>query len=155
MHDITDNESVMQEAERLLEEGDPQVARSILAPYVAQRVPAALFLYSSVSAPGEGIEAFERRSFEMLSEAAELGHAPAITALAKCFDTGDRVEQDCQRAAILFEQAAACGHPQAKLYHGLNLFYGSNGIRADRKEAIRLLLEAEAEGVQDERTSLS
>lgn len=108
MHDITDTESVMQEAERLLEEGDPQVARSILAPYVAQRVPAALFLYSSVSAPGEGIEAFERRSFEMLSEAAELGHAPAITALAKCFDTGDRVEQDCQRAAILFEQAAAC-----------------------------------------------
>lgn len=155
MHDITDTESVMQEAERLLEEGDPQVARSILAPYVAQRVPAALFLYSSVSAPGEGIEAFERRSFEMLSEAAELGHAPAITALAKCFDTGDRVEQDCQRAAILFEQAAACGHSQAKLYHGLNLFYGSNGIRADRKDAIRLLQEAEAEGVQDERTSLS
>lgn len=155
MHDITDTESVIREAERLLEEGDPQVARSILAPYVAQRVPAALFLYSSVSAPGEGIEAFERRSFEMLSEAAELGHVPAITALAKCFDTGDRVEQDCQRAAILFEQAAACGHPQAKLYNGLNLFYGSNGIRADRKEAIRLLREAEAEGVQDERTSLS
>lgn len=136
MHDITDTESVIPEAERLLDEGDPQVARSILA-------------------PGEGIEAFERRSFEMLSEAAELGHVPAITALAKCFDTGDRVEQDCQRAAILFEQAAACGHPQAKLYHELNLFYGSNGIRADRKDAIRLLQEAEAEGVQDERTSLS
>lgn len=154
MHDITDTESVIREAERLLDEGDPQVARSILAPYVAQRVSAALFLYSSVSAPGEGIEAFERRSFEMLSEAAELGHVPAITALAKSFDTGDRVEQDCQRAAILFEQAAACGHPQAKLYHGLNLFYGSNGIRADLKEAIRLLQEAEAEGVQDERTAL-
>lgn len=77
MHDITDTESAIREAERLLDEGDPQVARSILAPYVAQRVPAALFLYSSVSAPGESIEAFERRSFEMLSEAAELGHVPA------------------------------------------------------------------------------
>lgn len=154
MHDFTDTESVIREAERLLDEGDPQVARSILAPYVAQRVPAALFLYSAVSAPGEGIEAFERRSFEMLREAAELGHVPAITALAKCFDTGDRVEQDCQRAAALFEQAAACGHPQAKLSHGLNLFYGSNGIKPDRKEAMRLLQEAEAEGVQDERTAL-
>lgn len=154
MHDFTDTESVIREAERLLDEGDPQVARSILAPYVAQRVPAALFLYSAVSAPGEGIEAFERRSFEMLREAAELGHVPAITALAKCFDTGDRVEQDCRRAATLFEQAAACGHPQAKLYHGLNLFYGSNGIKPDRKEAMRLLQEAEAEGVQDERTAL-
>ncbi|OEC42316.1 hypothetical protein A7D27_12120 [Pseudomonas sp. 1D4] len=154
MHDAIDTESVIREAERLLGEGDPQVARSILAPYVAQRVPAALFLYSSVSAPGEDIEAFERRSYEMLSEAAELGHVPAITALAKCFDIGDRVEQDCQRAAILFEQAAACGHPQAKLYHGLNLFYGSNGIKPDRKEAIRLLQEAEVEGVQDERTAL-
>lgn len=154
MHDFTDTESVIREAERLLDEGDPQVARSILAPYVAQRVPAALFLYSAVSAPGEGIEAFESRSFEMLREAAELGHVPAITALAKCFDTGDRVEQDCQRAAALFEQAAACGQPQAKLYHGLNLFYGSNGIKPDRKEAMRLLQEAEAEGVQDERTAL-
>ncbi|MGA4636686.1 tetratricopeptide repeat protein [Pseudomonas solani] len=154
MTDTPDTESAMREAERLLNAGELRRTRSLLAPYIQCRVPAALFLSSLFSDPGEGTEAFECRHIELLSEAAELGHAPAMNMLAQYLEVGDMLEQDGDRAAMLFERAAGLGHPEAKLFHGLNLFYGSNGIGMDKEKAVRLLQEAEAEGVVDDRTSL-
>ncbi|WP_350446293.1 hypothetical protein ABS648_17215 [Pseudomonas solani] len=154
MTDTPDTESAMREAERLLNAGELRRARSLLAPYIRRRVPAALFLSSLFSDPGEGAEAFECRHIELLSEAAELGHAPAMNMLAQYLEVGDMLEQDGDRAGGVFARAAGLGHPEAKLFHGLNLFYGSNGVGMDKEKAVRLLQEAEAEGVVDDRTSL-
>ncbi len=57
-----------------------------------------------------------------------MGYAPAIYSLAVCYDLGDLVTRDADKASLLFKQAAELGHSKAKLNHGLDLFYGSNGI---------------------------
>lgn len=137
-------------ATSLVEQGKLKKALVVLQPLLHADDPEALFLYSTFSIRGSETAAeFERRSFNLLHRSAALGFAPAIYALGCCYETGDLVDADPVQASTLFRQAADMGHSKGKFRHGLNLYYGTNGIEKHSSEGLRLIRAAAAEGVED------
>lgn len=146
---------VLEKAKQLIEVGECRKAYKLLEPLVDEGMPEAQFLYSTFSiSKKESIEQFEERSISLLQSASNAGYAPAMYALAVCYDTGDIVASDANKASSLYREAAEAGHPKAKLSHGLNLFYGSNGIKKDEENGLVLIKQALAEGVEGAMESL-
>jgi TPR repeat protein len=142
--------NVVEKARELIEMGNFESALELLRPLIESKNPSALFLYSMFSLSAtETEEAFEKRSIECLQIAAAAGYAPACYALGACLEVGDMIEKDSVRAACLFQQASDAGYSNAKFRHGLNLYYGSNGVEEDKKRAMSLIHQAENDGVQD------
>lgn len=113
-------------------------------------VPEALFLYSTFSLAEKESEAeFERRSFDLLRRSAGFGYAPAMYALGSCYETGDLVEADPEHAALLFKSAAENGYAKAKFRHGLNIYFGSNGVSKNITQGLELIKSAAQDGVED------
>lgn len=143
--------SIIADAKLKMKDGRYGDAYGVLKPLIEARIPEALFLYSTFS-PSEEMETddeFEDRSIYLLTEAAKLGYLPAIYALGVCYDNGDLVGADKNRAAILYEEAAKAGYAKAKFRHGLNCFYGSFGIKEDKNFGMNLIEQAASEGVAD------
>jgi TPR repeat protein len=137
-------------AQAKAELGNFRDAYEVLRPLLDREVPAALFLYSTFSVAGSESEAeFERRSLDLLRRAADLGHPAALYALGACYEVGDLVEADPQRAALLLKAAAEMGHPKATFRHGLNIYYGSNGMLRSEQAALPLIRAAAKEGVPE------
>ena len=142
--------SVIQRAGEMIDVGDCQSAYKLLAPLLAAQNPEAQFLYATFSISGmETVEEFEARSISLLQAASDAGYAPAMYALAVCYDAGDMVGRDSIRASVLYKKAAEAGNPKAKLSHGLDLFYGSNGMPKDEQRGLILIKQAMAENVDD------
>ena len=137
-------------AQREAELGKFRDAYETLRPLLAREVPEALFMYSTFSVAGSESEAeFERRSLDLLRRAADLGYAPALYALGACYEVGDLVEADPQRAAVLLKDAAEKGYPKAKFRHGLNVYYGSNGMPRSEQSGLVLIRAAANEGIPE------
>jgi len=135
--------ALIEQSRREMDGGAYSKAYKILAPLVDRKIPEALFLYSTFSISDiETDDEFERRSFRLLTESADLGYAPAIYALGVCYDAGDLIEKNPLIAAKLFKKAAELGHCEAKLNYGLDLFYGSNGIPRDKEMGIEFVRQA-------------
>lgn len=148
MVDMT-TKKIIEQARNMIEIGECGEAYKLLSPLLVKKIPEALFLYSTFSISGTETDAqFEKRSAYLLQTAAEAGYAPAIYALAVCYDNGDLVDADEEKAAFLYKRAAESGHAKAKLYHGLNLFYGSNGMPEDKHQGLILIKEAAADHVE-------
>lgn len=58
------------------------------------------------------------------------------------------MDKDTVQASALYKNAAAAGLPKAKLFHGLDLFYGSNGIKKDEKQGLALIMQAAEDNVE-------
>lgn len=139
---------VIQKAREMIEVGECRKAYKLLAPLLAEKNPEAQFLYAKFSISGtESVEDFEARSISLLQASSAAGYAPAMYALAACYDSGDLVARDAVRASMLYEKAAEAGYPKAKLSHGMNLFYGANGIRKNEEHGLALIEQAIAENV--------
>jgi TPR repeat protein len=139
---------ILQKAKQKLKMGDCKNAYLLLEPLLSQKNPEALFLYSTFSLHDmETDSQFEVRSINLLKEASEAGYAPATYALAVCYEYGDLIEQNCILAATLYKKAAEAGYSKAKLDHGLNLFYGSNGIPKEKHLGLTLIKQAILERV--------
>jgi TPR repeat protein len=144
-----ENTVVLGKAMQLIEVGECQKAYKLLAPLLDEGMPEAQFIYSTFSVSGEeSIEQFEKRSISLLELASNAGYAPAMYALATCYDAGDIVARDEGKASSLYRKAAELGYPKAKLSHGLNLFYGSNGVIKNQENGLCLMKEALTEGVE-------
>ncbi|MFG6448908.1 tetratricopeptide repeat protein [Roseateles sp. BYS180W] len=142
--------AAISEAQRKIESGKFREAYEVLRPLLETEVPDALFLYSTFSLAGTESEAeFEKRSFELLERAADLGHAPALYALGVCYEVGDLVEANPIYAATLLKAAAEMGHAKAKFCHGLNLYHGSNGVPRSEGAGLALVRAAAQDGVED------
>ncbi|MDO3618087.1 hypothetical protein Q3O97_19780 [Ralstonia pseudosolanacearum] len=139
----------IEQAWQLVDNGDIRKAYELLAPLLAEGVPAAEFLYSRFSfSDVESIDQFEARSIRLLRSASAAGYAPALHALAVHYDMGDMVNRDPCEASRLFRAAAEAGHPKAMLAHGLDLFYGSNGMVKNEERGLFLVGRAADEGVE-------
>lgn len=139
---------ILKQARDAIEVGDCGMAHSLLLPLLAQQNPEAQFLYSTFSlSEMETVEEFEARSVSLLQAASDAGYAPAMYALAVCLDSGDMVSRDVIQASALYKKAAEAGYPKAKLSHGLDLFYGSNGMPKDERRGTILIEQAVAENV--------
>lgn len=107
---------------------DYSSAEILLKPYLDQADPFALYYAASFSRPSESVEDFEKRHISQIQLASDKGYPPAIHKLAVCYDAGDFVSCDEEKAANLFEIAAKKGHPHSQWIHGNDLLYGNNGV---------------------------
>lgn len=143
------NYEILKHAQELLDSGDCESALKSLQPLLEIGDAEALFLYSTFSVASlESEIEFERRGVQCLQLASQAGFLSALYALGVCYDLGDLIEPDSEKAAILFRKSAEAGYPKAKLNHGLNLYYGSNGIVEDKIQALSLIRQAANEGVE-------
>jgi TPR repeat protein len=142
------DDDVFLKAARIIESGDCSQAYRLLKPYIEQGRAEAIFLFSKFSRESETDDEFERRSLECLERAAAANYPPALYALGVCYDLGELTVRDPLKAARLFESAASGGYAKAKLSHGLNLYYGSNGVAKDVNAGLELIRAAAADGVQ-------
>lgn len=148
--DNLDSQKAIRQATEMIEIGKCEKAYEILKPLLLQKNSEAIFLYSQFSlSKMETEEEFEKRSVALLQIAARAGFPPAIYALAVCYDTGDLQEKDASLASELFLKAAEAGYSKAKLSHGLNLYYGSNGITKNHVLGLKFIRQAVDEKVED------
>ena len=149
MDDVT-KAQIISDAHSKADLGKFREAYEVLRPLLDRSVPEAIFLYSTFSvADVESETEFERRSLDLLTRAADLGYAPALYALGVCYEVGDLVESDPSFAAALLRSAAEKGYPKADFRHGLNVYYGSNGMPRDEKSGLALIRVAAKAGVQN------
>jgi TPR repeat protein len=149
MADISIEEAI-DRAKSLINEGEFIAALSILNPMLEKKVPEAQFLYSTFGITSlETVEQFEDRSINILTELSRSAYPPAMYALACCYENGDRVDRDSERAAALYKRAAELGFPSAIFRHGLNVYYGSNGITKDESHGLNLIRKASCLGVEE------
>lgn len=99
------------QAKVFMERGEYSDALQALLPLIEAKDPEAIFLASTFSVgDSESEEDFEVRSFKMLKESAELGFPKAMLALANCYEFGDLVERDKERAAYWFKRVSDLGY---------------------------------------------
>ncbi|MDD5273684.1 MAG: hypothetical protein PHU14_13305 [Methylovulum sp.] len=143
-------ETILRKAVKAIDSGDCQQAFELLSPLIDENYPESLFLYSTFSLSKIETESeFEARRIRLLQIASEAGYVPAIYELAVCYDVGDFVNKDNFKASGLYKKAAEGGNSKAKLYHGLNLFYGSNGLNRDQKLGLDYIKQAATEGIEE------
>ena len=136
-------------ARKSMETGDFEAANSILAPLADANNPEALFLLSTFSVSPEETDAdFEKRSLEYLTRAAANGYPAAMCALGVCFDIGDLVNRDIEKADAFFKRAAEAGDAKAMFFYGRNLFY-SKSDSIGRETSLKYLKAAADAGVED------
>ncbi|MDS0859164.1 hypothetical protein NUV25_15770 [Burkholderia pseudomultivorans] len=141
-------------AEDALNSGDTRKTMALLRPLIEKGDPAALFLYSHfcISSSETEVE-FDERRIGILRLLNDLGYAPGIYELGVCYETGDLVKMGKNTAAELYKKAAKLGYSRAKLSYGLDLYYGSNGIKKNRMlglKFIRQAMEDNVEGAEEE-----
>lgn len=140
---------ILREARDKLAIGNCRAAYKLLTPLLKEKNPEALFLYSTFSISGTETDAdFDERRLRLLEASSSAGYAPAMYELAACFDIGDLVEKDAVKASALYKKAAEAGYAKAKLSHGLNLYYGSNGILKDEVLGLSFIGQAVNENVE-------
>ncbi len=90
---------------------------------------------------GKGVKRNFDRSIRLYHEAGELGHAPALTALAYLYKYGKGVEKNMDESIRLYRQASEKGYAPA--LHTLAYFY-ARGIHLEENlnEAINLYRQA-------------
>lgn len=121
----------------------------MLRPLIEEGHPAALFLFAHFSIAATETDAeFDVRRLEILKRLTNFGYAPAMYELGICYEIGDLVQQDPMTAASLFDRAAELGSAKAKLSHGLNLYYGSNGIGRNTAQGLAFIKQAADEAVE-------
>lgn len=130
------------EARQSIDEMNYQKARLLLDPLVSQGNPVALYFTASFSYQGEPLDEYEKRHIRQLEASAEMGFAPAMHALAICYDAGDMVNRDTTKAALLFKKAAEAKHPHAQWIYGNDLLFGRNGIEYDEILGLKLISES-------------
>ena len=135
------------QAEDALNDGDLHRARRLLKSLIDVGHPDALYL-SAHFGDRELTTEFEARRVRILQALVQQGHPRACYAMARHYEIGDLVQQDGEASAALDRKAAEAGHGAATLAHGLNCYYGSNGIARDREVGVRLIEAAIQGGVE-------
>ncbi|MFZ6800966.1 hypothetical protein [Undibacterium sp. Di24W] len=114
----------LQKAREKIASGALRAAYKMLAPLIEKNCADAIYLYSTFSFyRKESSEEFEKRRIRLLEQATNLGYAKAACDLAYCFKYGNSVDQNLEKASLLFKFAAEAGDSHAKLEHGLDLFF--------------------------------
>ena len=139
----------LDEARRLLQQGDPKAAREILEPLAAAGNPAATTELAILHYFGRGTAIDEERAHALFKRAADGNDAAAMFWLGRMALLGDGPEgrgTDADRsAARWFFEAARRGHADAQYHLGLLLLAGT-GVYADRDEAMKWIGRAAAAG---------
>ncbi|MFC0130839.1 SEL1-like repeat protein [Ralstonia solanacearum] len=124
-----------------------------MRPLIEKSDPAALFLYAHFSIPASETEVeFDERRIGILRSLNDLGYAPGVYELGICYEIGDLVERDQILSSALYKKAAELGYSKAKLRYGLDLYYGSNGIKTDEPLGLAFIKQAADDNVEGAET---
>lgn len=66
------------------------------------------------------------RAYELLSTAADLGHAAAMEKVAMAYLFGDHLKQNLTRARAIFERLALRGSPRGQLVRSMSNIFRDN-----------------------------
>jgi TPR repeat protein len=121
-------------------------AKSLLEPLVDDGNPEAEYLLSGFWFDEETEPAYVQRCLRMLESSASKSYAPAIYELGVAYDTGDMVDVDKSKAALLFAAAADLGHVKAEWIHGTALLHGANGVERNISRGLSMI-ESSASGL--------
>lgn len=139
MDDVS--QDIIDKAYDLFENGDSFKLYDFIKPYLNSNNTDIDFIYASFSLPefNETSEEFDARHMEGLHKAAERNHLISIRNLAFEYSIGGDVEKNEKKAAELFEKGAKLGQKNCILVHGLNLFYGLQGVAQDQEAGFRFI----------------
>lgn len=120
-----------------------------MRPLIEKNDPSALFLYAhfSISSSETEVE-FDERRIGILRFLNDIGYAPGIYELGVCYEVGDLVERDQILSSALYKKAAEFGYSKAKLSYGLDLYYGSNGIKKNEALGLDFIKQAVDDNVE-------
>lgn len=93
-------------------------------------------LYEAATGLLNSTQPDRRRAYELLEQAAALGHRASLRALGEAYLFGDGVSQDVARARGYFEVLAATGSPEGQTYLG---FLYAVGLGVDSNQAKALV----------------
>ncbi|MCJ8314225.1 MAG: sel1 repeat family protein [Saccharospirillaceae bacterium] len=141
------NASQKELAGKLFDNGETDQLSVLLLPFVEKKDPFALNLFASFSQPNELISDFDIRYIKQKIEASELGSADASYRMGVNYLNGDDVDQDLKAATKYFERAVSQGHSHTKFTFGFSLYYGVSGNKKNESRGLKLLKEAENEGI--------
>ena len=110
-----------------------QEFRALLAPLIAARVGAAIWLDCSVGHEDESETDLEKRYVEGTFLAAECGDLDALYTTGVFYDYGeyDLVAMDKAKASAIFKSAADRGHARCMYIHACELLWGQGTFEQD------------------------
>jgi len=85
---------------------------------------------------------------------AEQGHLPSQNSLGYCYDNGDGVEKDPEKAVYWYTKAAEQGDAKAQFYLGV-CYYNGEGVEKDLKKAAYWYTQAAEQGDEDAQFNLA
>lgn len=106
----------------------------------------------SLSPQVENSKVVSKQRYQLLLGATEKGDMFAMFHLAICFDIGDGVKEDKDKALQLYKRASEMGHPKAMV--NLGVFLERQGPGQDHKTALELFQRAADLGDDDAVTNL-
>jgi len=140
---------VLQESYNFFKDKDYESAYALLDGLIQKEDGLALVLASLFSRPGELEEDFYKRHFDNILKASEKENPLALYSLGVYFDTGEYVEEDKEKAFVLFKSAADLGMPQAKHIYGVMQYYGTGWAEKNMDSALIMIKQASKEGVAE------
>ncbi|XP_077493920.1 HMG-coA reductase degradation 3 isoform X2 [Amblyomma americanum] len=96
----------------------------------------AISLYEAARALLNSTDSDRRKGYELLEEAADLGHTSAQEAIGEAYLFGDGVAQNVTKARLYFEALASVGSPAGQTYLG---FIYAIGLGVDSSQAKALI----------------
>ena len=142
-------DSVKNSAIALSDEGEVEKLYELIKPYIEEKDPFALYLFSNFSLVSfnESEEEFSTRSIEFKKQASEGGVAEASYRMAVNYLYGDDVPQSYKEASKYFERAVQQGHAYTKFTYGFSLYYGTDQNPKNEPRGLALMAEAASEGI--------
>lgn len=141
--DIQVREKVIQ----YIRSGNMEMAYLTVEADLSNNDPEALFIYAMfITHSSESAEEYDARCVKYLLKSASKEFPEAMYHLGIKYAIGEGVSQDKVRAAEFFRKAADLDVVAAKVSHGLNLYYGINGVEKDVASAVETMQAAAKEG---------
>ncbi|WP_369157507.1 tetratricopeptide repeat protein [Candidatus Thiodiazotropha sp. LNASS1] len=144
----------LNEALHKFDEGYPEIGHEI-CDKLGIKSSLAIVVSSLFSKDHENEIEFEKRHILDLTKAAEQKNSLALYSIAVYYDQGTILEESKSKAQDYYCRAAKAGSDLAKHVYGIMLYYGTDTLKPNKEEGIKLLLSSASNGVDDARVFLS
>ena len=137
-----DADSIISEAEELLDVGEFDRCKKLLEPLVEKSNPKAIRLFYSIFDNDVSDEERERIYVEGMFKAADLGDLEALYIVGSFYDLGEHIQEDKAKASSIFKEAADRGHAHSQWIHACELLWGLGSYAQNVEAGLEYLEKA-------------
>ena len=137
-----DADSIIFEAEELLDVGEFDRCRKLLEPLVEKNNPKATRLFYSLFDSDVSEEERERVYVEGMFKAADLGDLEALYIVGSFYDLCEYIQKDKIKASSIFKEAADRGHAHSQWIHACELLWRSDSYAQNVEGGLEYLEKA-------------